>query len=247
MKKNPEEVLKKLFHLGFKEIELYGYLNGKFWNLNPKELMKIINRYNLISSSGHYALESMLNGDIDEIHEIIEVSKILNHKYIVVPSIPINLRKSHQDYRAIADILNKAGELCNKSNFKLAYHNHAFEFEKLNYLNITPYEFLLKNTEPDLVSFEIDIYWVINMGICPKELFRKFPGRFKLWHIKDMDKNDHNLTTEIGYGKIDFENLLEYKKLSGGETFILEQEHFNIEPYESLKISQNYISKTLKF
>lgn len=243
--KNPELIIKKVSELGFKEIETFGYSKGKFWGLHPENLRIELNRNKLKSSFGHYGLESMLSGNIDEIKEVIEAAKILDQKCIVIPSIPEHLRKTNSAYIALAELMNKAGEICKHSGLNLAYHNHSFEFEKLENSESCPYEILLKHTEPGLVTFEMDIYWVVKSGINPIELFEKFPGRFELWHLKDMHKNDREINTEIGNGSIDFKELLLYKELAGAKYFILEQENFEIDPFKSIKISHDYISKLL--
>ncbi|WP_300433966.1 sugar phosphate isomerase/epimerase [Christiangramia sp.] len=238
-------IFKKLSLVGFKEIETYGYSNGHFWGMRAEELKEELIKNKLTTPSGHYGLESVFYGKLDELKEIIEVAKILNQKYVVIPSIPSHLRKSKSDYIGIAEKLNIAGKLCKQSGLKLAYHNHAFEFEALDDSKTNGYELLLEHTNSDIITFEIDIYWVVRAGINPIALFTKYPGRFKLWHIKDMDKNNRELNTEIGSGNIDFQKMILYKEKSGVEHFTLEQENFEIDPFESLEKSYKYISRTL--
>ncbi|UAB83160.1 sugar phosphate isomerase/epimerase [Zunongwangia sp. SCSIO 43204] len=242
---NPKLILKKLADLGFKEIETYDFSKGTLWGLTPENLLKELKKNKLKSSFGHYGLESMLSGNMDEIKEVIETAKILDQKYIVIPSIPEHLRKTNSAYVALADIMNEAGEICKNFGLNLAYHNHSFEFKTLENSDRCPYEILLQHTDSKLVTFEIDIYWAYKSGISPVGLFENYPGRFELWHIKDMNKSYQELNTEIGNGSINFKELLLYKEMTGVKHFILEQENFEIPPYESLRKSLNYISKNL--
>jgi sugar phosphate isomerase/epimerase len=139
--------------------------------------------------------------------------------------------------------LNEAGTLCKASGLKLAYHNHDFEFTPWGDTN--GYEIMLKETDPKLVDFEMDIYWVVKSGKDPVQLFQSHPGRFSMWHIKDMDKADNKLNTEVGSGSIDFAALYKYAKVAGLKHSIMEQENFSIDPYVSIKKSCDHIKAEL--
>lgn len=239
----PKQVLQKLSNIGFNEIETYGYSEGKFWGLQVSELKEELSENNLTSPSGHYDGNSIIRGDFDTLKEIISVANKLNQNYIIFPSIDEELRKSKSDYLNIAEKFNYAGELCQEAGIQLAYHNHAFEFEKFD--SETGYEILLNHTREDLVTFEMDIYWVVRAGLEPTSFFKRYPGRFKLWHIKDMDKDNPELNTEIGNGSISYDEIFKYKKISGVEHYILEQENFEIPNFKSLKQSYKYIRNDL--
>jgi sugar phosphate isomerase/epimerase len=134
--------------------------------------------------------------------------------------------------------------MCANAGVKLAYHNHDFEFQKHD--RITGYEILLKETDQDLVSFELDLYWVIRSGNNPLELFRENPGRFKMWHVKDMDKANPALNTEIGSGSIDFKAIFKEAKQSGMQHFFVEQENnFAGNSFQSIETSSSFILKEL--
>lgn len=240
---NPREILKKLANIGFNEIETYGYNDGKFWGLSVAELKEELSKNKLTSPSGHYDGNSLIKGDFDNFKEIISVANQLNQEYIIIPSISENLRGSKSDYLNIAEKFNQAGEICKSAGITLAYHNHAFEFKKMD--DTTGYDILLNNTDEDLVTFEMDIYWVVRAGIDPISLFKKYPGRFKLWHVKDMHKEDPELNTEIGNGSIDYKKIFKSAEISGIEHYILEQENFEMPDFKSLKESYNYITHLL--
>lgn len=243
IEENPRKVLQKLANIGFNEIETYGYSEGAFWGLKVSALKKELLKNNLKSPSGHYDGNPIIRGDFDDLKGIISVANTLNQDYIIIPSIDEELRKSKSDYLNIAEKFNHAGEMCKAAGIQLAYHNHAFEFE--NFDGLSGYDILLKNTQENLVTFEMDIYWVVRAGIDPNSLFKQYPGRFKLWHIKDMDKENAELNTEIGNGRIDYSELFKYAQTSGVEKYILEQENFEISLYESLNSSFTYIKNNL--
>ena len=125
----------------------------------------------------------------------------------------------------------------------MAYHNHDFEFTK--YGNETGYETLLSGTDKDNVKFEMDLYWVVRSGNDPVELFRKHPGRFPMWHVKDMDKTNPKINTEVGTGSIDFKSIYKNSKEAGLEHLIEEQENFSIDPFVSIKKSFDYVNHDL--
>lgn len=139
-----------------------------------------------------------------------------------------------------AELLNQFGEVCNASGIRFAYHNHAFEFEMVE--EKVPYNILLESTDPNLVTFEPDLYWMVKAGVNPVDYFSKYNGRFELWHVKDMDKTEEQFFTEVGQGVIDFKTLFEAKALSGMQYFFVEQDRCkNHPPLESIKISYNYL------
>jgi sugar phosphate isomerase/epimerase len=127
---------------------------------------------------------------------------------------------------------------------QLAYHNHDFEFADLN--GERGYDVLLNNTDKNLVKMEMDLYWVVRAGYDPVELFKKHPGRFHLWHVKDMNKADKTKNTEVGNGTVDFKTIFANAKLSGVKHYMVEQEN-SYEPdiFTSIKASCSYTKTKL--
>ncbi len=142
-----------------------------------------------------------------------------------------------------AQRLNEAGELTKKAGIQMAYHNHDFEFKDFG--GQTGYDILLKETDPKLVKMEMDIYWIVRGGTDPVTLFKKHPGRFALWHVKDMDKANPKLNTEIGTGSINFRKIFANAKLAGLDYAFVEQENFKIDPYQSIAQSAVYLKQAL--
>ena len=199
----------------------------------------------ITSPSGHFAMDNFIAGkNTDELQSYIEAANILGSKYVTVPYIGSDLRKNANDYKKVAQKLNEAGTLCKASGLKIAYHNHNSEFKKFE--KTSGYEILLKETDQKLVDFELDLYWASRVGQDILKIFKDHPGRFKLWHVKDMDKINQNLNAEIGTGSINFKLLFDAAKLAGVKHFIVEHET-NYKPDElgSIKTSFDYVGNQL--
>ena len=244
--KDVKSTLEKVALSGYTTVETYGFsINDQFWGLSPIELKKILDTNGLKAVSGHYNLGSFLyDGNLEEVKAAIEAAKVLNSEYLTIPWVDEPFRRNIEDYKKIAFRLNEAGKMCADSGLKLAYHNHDFEFQKHD--GITGYEILLKETDKNLVDFELDLYWVVRSGNDPLQLFKENSERFKMWHVKDMDKFNQALNTEIGSGSINFKSIFKVVKLSGMKHFFVEQEN-NYSPniFDSIKTSYNFVSKDL--
>lgn len=244
--KNVKETLEKVAASGYTTVETYGFsIKDQFWGLSPVELKKILDDNKLKAVSGHYNLGSYLyDGNTAELIAAIEAAKILKNEFLTVPWIDEPFRKSIDDYKKIAQRLNQAAKMCKEAGLKLAYHNHDFEFQKHD--GVTGYEILLNETDKNLVYFELDLYWVVRSGNDPLKLFKENPGRFKMWHVKDMDKTNPALNTEIGSGSIDFKPFFKEAKQSGMIHFFVEQENnYAGDSFQSIKTSSDFISKEL--
>lgn len=245
--KDVKGVLEQVSKAGYKEVETYGFsIKEGFFGTSPKEFKSILNDNGLKCPSGHYDFSSLMKDNSkDFLKASIETANILESEYVVVPWFPAELRgTSSDDYKKIALKINEAAILCKQAGLKIAYHNHDFEFEKFG--NITGYDVLLKETDKNLVDFEMDLYWVVRAGHDPLQFFKDHPGRFTMWHVKDMDNSDSDLNTEIGKGKVDFKSIFVKAKLSGVKHFYVEQEtNYTPNPLESIKKSFNYVSKEL--
>ena len=243
--KDVKGVIRKVAEAGYKEVETYGYsVKDKFWGLEPAAFKSLLDENGLKAPSGHYGMDKFFtDGSTDELKTYIDASKIVGGEYISVPYLGDALRKNLDDYKKVAAGLNKAAELCKASGLKLTYHNHDFEFQPYGETN--GYQVMLKETDPKLVQFELDLYWIVRSGHDPVKLFNENPGRFPLWHVKDMDKANPKINTEVGSGSIDFKKIFENAKLAGLEYPFLEQENFSMDPFESIKKSYNYINTEL--
>lgn len=243
---NVPTVIGKVVKAGYKEVETYGY-NKKdgFWGLDAKAFSDLLKRNGLSTPSGHFEFDHFFaTGQTDELETYIDAAHITGMETIIVPHLDGNFIKTVDDFKHIADKLSTAAEICKKAGLKFGYHNHNFEWKKVD--GTTFYDTILSRTDPNVVKMEMDLYWVVRTGQDPVEIIKAHPGRFFAFHIKDMDKNNHELNTEIGKGTIDFKRIMSYAKLAGVKHFIVEQENYtNIDPYVSITESCNYVKNVL--
>jgi len=244
--KDVRGTIAKVAKAGFKEVETYGFsIKDQFWGLTPAEFKKLLDDNGLKSPSGHFSLGSYLtDGNTEELKAAIAAAKVLGSEYVTIPWLDESIRKNAEDYKKIAVKINEAGKLAKEAGIRLAYHNHNFEFEKQG--DTTGYEILLKETDKNLVDFELDLYWVVRSGNDPIKLFKENPGRFTMWHVKDMDKTDPALNAEVGTGSINFKPIFADAKLSGMKHFFVEHEtNYKPNPIESVAASCAYIKKEI--
>jgi len=243
--KDVKGVLAKVAAAGYTNVEPNGYTRkDKFWGMDAKAFKQILDDNNLITTSGLYGIDIGGEKDFDDLKHFADVANILGEKYIVVPWIFEEYRKTAGDYKILADKMNKAGEITKAAGVHLAYHNHNFEFTDMDG-GQNGYELILSNTDPALVKMEMDIYWIVNGGADPVTLFHQHPGRFSLFHVKDMDKTNRNLNTEVGAGTIDFKKIFANAKLAGLDYAFVEQENFAIDWDASIIQSAAYLKNEL--
>ncbi|MGZ9675866.1 sugar phosphate isomerase/epimerase family protein [Flavobacterium sp. GNP001] len=245
--KDVKGVLAQVGKAGFTEVETFGYASKTgFFGTSVKDFKLMLDDNGLKASSNHFDFNSMIkDGSTDLVSDYITTANTLGSTYITVPYIVADLRGTTADaYKKLAEHVNKIGSICKSGGLKLAYHNHDFEFTQFGATN--GYEILLNNTDKDLVDFEMDLYWVVRSGNNPLDLFKKYPGRFSMWHVKDMDKANPDFNAEIGAGAIDFKAIFAQSKQAGMKRFFLEHEsNYKPNPIESAMTSFNYIKKNL--
>ena len=225
MSTDAKTTLKAVADAGYKNIESAGYADGKFYNMSPIDFKMYLEDLGLNPISTHQGSVTLENADA-----IIADVKAAGFEYFVIPVPPLGLYKYDQstktmgmtgDAANLAEILTTLGKKCKAAGLKLLYHNHAFEFKK-DKEGIIPINYLLENTDPEFVNFQMDLYWVTKAEVDPLNYFEKYPGRFKIWHVKDMDEQGR--FAPVGEGKIDFSRILAKKELSGMEYYFVEQD-----------------------
>jgi sugar phosphate isomerase/epimerase len=239
-------VLQQVAKAGYKEVETYGFsAKDGFFGTSVKDFKSILSDNGLKAPSGHYDFSSFAkDGNSDFFKASIEAVQTLGGEYVTIPWLEESVRHSADDYKRLALKINEAAVLCKDAGLRLAYHNHDFEFKPFG--NTTGYDILLKETDKNLVDFELDLYWAVRSGNDPLKLFKENPGRFKMWHVKDMDKTKPEWNTEIGKGAIDFKAIFAEAKLSGMQHFFVEHEtNYVPNPIESVKTSCTYVEKYL--
>lgn len=232
--------LKSVAAWGYNEVETYGYGNGKLFGMPVAEFSAFMKGIGVKVVSGHYGID-LATGSTWE--QACADAKMMGQKYVVVPWMDQKFYSSLDVLKKTCDSLNKAGEVAKKYGLQMGYHNHAFEFEKVEGNVI--FDTMLQQLDPKLVGWEMDIYWVVRAGQDPVKYFEKFPGRFQLWHVKDMDKSDAERNADVGTGKIDFKNLFTKANQSGMKNFFVEQETYPANPMLSAENCIKYLKTIL--
>jgi sugar phosphate isomerase/epimerase len=246
MGKDAAGTLAKVAQIGYNSVEA-GYGDGKFYGLDGQAFGAILKQNNLIMPSCHYQLGeasatakgTILNGW----DKAVDDAAAVGIKYMVCAWLAPSERGSLDHFKKLAEDFNKAGETCKKAGIQLCYHNHDFEFIQQD--GKYPYEILLDNSDKNLVKMEIDLYWLTKANQDPIALIEKHPGRFPLWHIKDMDKTEKRMFTEVGNGIIDFKKIFTHANKAGLKYFFVEQDICPGSPFDSITQSITYIKKNL--
>lgn len=242
--KNLASTLQYLAKAGYSQIELYGFDGKGFFGKSPKELRAMFDGLKLTAPSGHYNFGPVLTeGKLDFWQKCIEAANIMGSKYVTIPWLDPNQRGA-DTLPKLVELVNKAAELTKAAGLKLAYHNHDFEFAKpANGKSMI--QTLLDSTDPSLVDFELDLYWSSFMDENAVEWFKKYPGRFTMWHVKDMtiNKEGKKESTQVGDGTIDFTSIFAHRKLAGLKYAFVEQEAYTMPEEDCIKKSIAYMKK----
>jgi sugar phosphate isomerase/epimerase len=158
--------------------------------------------------------------------------------YLVCSFIPVG---TLDEIKTAVDVFSKAGEACKKVGVQFAYHNHTTEFDEVE--GQRPFDYILSNTDKDMVKMELDLAWATKANQNPVALFKIHPGRFPLWHAKDLDKEKKE-PAEVGSGIVDFKRIFNSAKESGMKYFFVEQDGAP-QPLQNVANSYNYLKKML--
>ncbi|MFS4494620.1 sugar phosphate isomerase/epimerase family protein [Maribacter sp. 2308TA10-17] len=230
MAKDALGTLEKIASVGFKKIESARSGKGHYYGLSPKEMKEACDALGMKLTSGHVALD-------DNFDKTMEEAVTSGQEYLICSSMP-SKGQTVDNYKKVAEAFNKAGEACKKLGIKFGYHNHEYEFESEN--GTILYDVLMDNTQADLVHMELDLGWVIVGGKDPLDYFKKYPGRFPLWHLKDMNMTKKE-STEFGKGGLDIPSMMAHQEASGVEHIFIEQEEYASTPMESMRHNMKFL------
>jgi len=211
-------VLKQIASNGYKTIEGFEGELGLFWGMKHTELKKVMDDLGMNFISSHCEISEDFESKVAQASEI-------GMKYLICPHIGAQPTIDH--YKKFADKFNLCGEIAKKYGIRFAYHNHEYSFVPMN--GIVPQDILMKNTDPAMVDFEMDLYWTRVAGINPIAYMDQFPNRFKLVHVKDFVKvntPEGHESCVIGKGTIDYKILLPEVAKRGVQHMIVEQEAY---------------------
>ena len=232
MTQNPKGTLSKVAELGFKQLESARSDKGLYYGLTPIEMRDTCKALGLSIRSGHVHLDADWNQTMEQAAEA-------GQEYVICSSMPTE-GQDIDNYLRVAEAFNKAGEDCKKLGLKFGYHNHSYEFESDK--GQVLYDVLLENTDSSLVHMELDLGWVVMGGKNPIDYFNEYPGRFPLWHLKDMSILEGE-STEFGKGDLNIAEMLENIDLAGVKYMFMEQEQYDNNPFDSIQYNLNYLAK----
>ncbi|HKI95261.1 MAG TPA: sugar phosphate isomerase/epimerase [Gemmatimonadales bacterium] len=232
MSQGMDTVLSRVAAIGYTQVEFAGYFDH-----TPQEIRAMLDRHGLVAPSSHLAL-----GDLEkDPAPIFEASRVIGLEYLTTPWIPAERRKTLDDWRRVADAFNAIGKAAKRAGFKFAFHNHDYEFQPVS--GTIPYDVLLTHTDPELVNFEMDIYWIVKGGQDPLAYFARYPGRFPMLHLKDMAASAGHGFADVGQGTIDFPPIFRHAGPAGVRYYFVENDQPAGSPYDSVRVSYEYLRR----
>lgn len=250
--------MKRIAEIGYSTIELAGYNNRKMGQYEVGEYRKIVEDAGLkiVSSHVNPPVRKYSKDNTAEISEFwkqtVEDHVKLGVRTLVQPGMPSI--ESHDEASLVCEVFNNAGEIAKAAGIKWGYHNHNMEFKRIAkpgekvptgpYASFIPfgdviYDLLLAGTDPNLVFFEMDVYWTVMGQMDPLEYFEKYPTRFPVLHIKDRSVLGQS-------GMMNFENIFKTAYANGLVDYYVELEKVktNMTQFEGVKDCFSYLNKS---
>lgn len=252
--------LKKIADIGYTEIESAFSKKGGFYGMSAKAFAETLKNLGMNWRSHHVlgapfklppGAKMPLGADgkpmvippmknlRDNYQELVDQAAEGGVKYLVCANTPIG---TVDEIKSSIEVLNKSAEAAKKAGLLFAYHNHDAEFKTVE--GVIPYDLILAETDKNLVKMELDLGWTLKAGKDPVAMFKAHPGRFHLWHVKDMDAGFEHIL-EVGKGVFDFKRIFDHAKDSGMQYYFIEQDGAP-KPFENIATSYNNLSKILK-
>ncbi len=270
LEKDFRKGIEMIAQLGYKEIEMYGpfpfsansakqrwesiipvvgFSGSGYFGLSPQVLKGILKENSIRASSTHTDLDTLENN----MDQLGEAGDTVGFEYVGLPAIPEERRKTLDDYKKIAEAFNKIGAAAKKVGLKFAYHNHGYGLSEID--GQIPLNLLLEQTDPDLVFFEMDIYWTVAGRANPVDYLKAYPKRYHLMHVKDM-KEQRSFSgdgdtpkewielfpymTTVGDGIMNLKSIISQGQQAGVKHFYVEQDMVQ-NPEIALKKSIDYL------
>jgi sugar phosphate isomerase/epimerase len=239
MPKDPKGVLKQVASFGYKQIESFEGNKGMFWGMSNTDFKKYMDDLGMVIVSSHCDITK-------DFEKKAADAAAIGMKYLICPW--KGPQKKIDDFKKIADEFNQKGEICKKNGIRFAYHNHAYSFEPID--GQMGQDVMMTNTDPALVDYEMDIYWVATAGQDAEAWLKKYKNRFRLCHVKDRAKGakatDQDATVDLGTGSLNYPKILKTASENGMEYYIVEQEKYEgTTPLKSAEVDAAYM-KNLK-
>ncbi len=216
---------------GYQEVEFAGYFDRP-----PAEVEALLEEVGLNAPAAHVSIDALR----DDLAGTIATARSVGHRYLVCPWIAEEER-TLAGYRGIAALWNEVGAACREAGLRFGYHNHEFEFEPVD--GRVPMDLLLEETDPELVDYELDLYWIRKGGRDPLDYFERYPRRFPLCHVKDMAADGRMV--DVGAGEIDFAAIFARSEQAGLEHYFVEHDQ-PADPLASIAASYDHL-EALRF
>jgi sugar phosphate isomerase/epimerase len=230
MKADLPGTLRKVAQIGYKEVEFAGY-----YGRTPAQIRALLKQNGLTSPSSHIGLDIL---EKDSVRAFAD-AKAIGHQWVTMPFIPEERRKTVDDWNKIIDLLNQLGPQAKAAGLRLAYHNHDFEIRPVD--GVRPLDMMLSKTDPALVDFEMDLYWVVFGGGDPLDFFNRYPKRFALVHVKDSAGPPDNKMVDVGKGTIDFPKIFAQSDKAGIKHYFVEHDQ-PADPIATIRNSYKYLA-----
>jgi len=235
--------LKKVSDIGYKYVELANYAKGKFYGYEPSEFKKLVNGLGMEILSSHASVDAR-GITTDDAKKMTEDHAKLGVKYCMQPWVVDEARKTIASYQKMVADWNMVGKLMKENGIQFGYHNHNFEFDTVEG-KIPFFDIMMAELDKDLITFELDLFWTTKAGLNPVDLFKKYPGRFQLFHMKDMYTHEApffkvstNDFAPVGAGVINFKEILAAKNIAGMKYMIVEQDSTKDgKPFDAIQTS----------
>lgn len=243
-----EHALSETRAMGLTLAETFGWTssNNTILGLKGSTWKVLLDANGQHSISGHYVpiefeRHEVTPIDTSVIPGLLDAAQSMGQKWVILPWMTPAWR-TDAGVKEVVTYLRALGRQANQRGMRAGYHNHDFEFT--TYLNsgVTVYEYLLEQLPRELVDFQMDLYWISLAGEDPLTWFSQHPGRFVLWHVKDMDLQDSTLQVPVGEGQINWTRIFAARKQAGMLHYFLEQDECQIgrTSMECLKASSDY-------
>ncbi len=237
--KDPKGVMTQLAKMGYKQFESYSGAQGFLWGMQPKEIKAFLNDQGVKMVSTHFNYGGQVNKP-DELKKSIDMASEAGLTYLLCPY--LGPQKSWDAWKKITDDFNRVGEEVSKGGLKFGYHNHDYSFKPLE--GKLPQDYLLANTDPKHVMFELDMCWSEAAGEDTIAHLKKYGKRYELCHVKDYKKEgDKVVQQDLGQGVVNYKQILRTAMDNGMKYFIIEQEDYPAAPLASLQTDANYMKK----
>lgn len=245
MGKDAAGTVKALAGMGYREVEGFGYNEGKIFGMPIADFSKLLKDNGISMPSSHcpFTLKSYDESKkslTDAAKKAIDDAASIGQRYIVNPWMD---EKERPMIDKLVKVYQAAGEYARKAGIRFGYHNHNFEYETHAADNRLLIEWLLHETDPKYVAMEMDIYWVCYAKNNPLDWFKLYPGRWELCHVKDMANSEKHETIEVGDGTIDFPAIFRQSALAGLQYYIIELEHYKTTPMEGVNRARKNLLK----